>query len=310
MGRSWAALFARAGLEVRLYDVLETQLAAALEDVARDKVATLARFGLLWRGESAEQVVARVRTVRSLEDALRDAVYAQDCVPEDAALKQRVFAELDRVAAALPNARVVFGSSTSNIPASAFTANLACRDRCLVAHPVNPPLAVPVVELVRSPFTSDATAAFARALMSEIGMAPIVLKREVDGFVVNRLQYALLSEAFRLVEDGVCEPQDVDAAVSEGLGLRWSFMGPFQTIDLNAPGGVEDYCTRYAASIHRVARSQDNTREWAPETVRRVDAAMRAQVPRERLAERLAWRNQRLLALALHKQQQDKKQQD
>jgi len=144
----------------------------------------------------------------------------------------------------------------------------------------------------------------ARSILLDIGQSPIVLKKEVDGFVLNRLQYALLAEAFRLVEDGVCDPADVDTAVNSGLGLRWAFLGPFETIDLNAPGGVVDYCERYAPAILRVVRTQDNSRDWKPETIAKIDAAMRdsEQVPKEDMAARIAWRNDRLLQLAAMKQ--------
>src|SRR5690606_2084294 len=119
------------------------------------------------------------------------------------------------------------------IPASAFTEALKNRSRCLVAHPINPPHIIPLVEIVPAPWTDPAVVERTRALMNEVGQAPIQLTREVSGFVVNRLQGALLAEAFRLVENGVCTTADVDAAVADGLGLRWSFVGPFETIDLN-----------------------------------------------------------------------------
>ena len=85
--------------------------------------------------------------------------------------------------------------------------------------------------------------------MAAAGQAPIVMKRELDGFVMNRMQGALLEEAFRLVADGYASVEDVDVGLREGLALRWSFMGPFETIDLNAPGGVRDYVERYQCDL-------------------------------------------------------------
>jgi len=96
----------------------------------------------------------------------------------------------------------------------------------------------------------------AKAIMEEIGQAPIVMKRELDGFVMNRLQAAILDEAFYLVGAGYCSVEDVDIGVREGLALRWSFMGPFETIDLNAPGGLRDYVARYGAMYHRLVQSR------------------------------------------------------
>jgi 3-hydroxyacyl-CoA dehydrogenase len=180
----------------------------------------------------------------------------------------------------------------------------------LNAHPVNPPIAIPVVEIIKAPWVKDATAQAVRTLMSDVGMSPVVLNREVPGFIVNRLQYAVLTEAYRLVEDGIASPQDVDTAICDGLGLRWSFMGPFQTIDLNAPQGVKDYCERYSSGIVSVARTQDHSQEWKQETIDKIDSAMREQVPRDQLAQRLAWRDNRLMHLAVHKMHMKEQEQE
>ena len=161
-----------------------------------------------------------------------------------------MFAALD----ALAPAAAVLASSTSAIPASQFTEALAGRARCLVAHPVNPPHLVPVVELCGAPWTAAATIERARAVMTEVGQVPIVVRRELDGFILNRLQGALLSEAMRLVGEGYVSPEDLDKTVAHGLGLRWSFMGPFATIELNAPGGVADYCARYSGILSQARR--------------------------------------------------------
>jgi 3-hydroxyacyl-CoA dehydrogenase len=123
---------------------------------------------------------------------------------------------------------------------------------------------------------------------------------------VNRLQYGLLGEAFRLVQDNVIGAADLDLAISAGLGLRWSFMGPFQTIDLNAPHGVEDYCNKFANAIMAVMKTEDNSRNcFTPDVVEKITKEMRAQVPLERLKQREAWRNARLARLAVHKQEQE-----
>src|SRR5204863_7331468 len=159
-----------------------------------------------------------------------------------------ICAELD----ALSGPAAILASSTSAIVASLFTENLKGRARCLVAHPVNPPHLVPIVELVGAPWTTPETIARAKQVYEQIDQVPIVVRREVEGFILNRLQGALLAEAFRLVEDGYVSPQDLDNTVKHGLGLRWSFLGPFETIELNAPGGIPDYCARYGAFYPRL----------------------------------------------------------
>ena len=112
---------------------------------------------------------------------------------------------------------------------------------------------MPLVELVGAPWTAPETIAKAKAVYEAVGQVPIVVKREIEGFILNRLQAVLLSEAFRLVEEGYVTPQDLDKTLKHGLGLRWSFMGPFETIELNAPGGIPDYCRRYGPSLSRLS---------------------------------------------------------
>ncbi len=110
---------------------------------------------------------------------------------------------------------MVLASSTSGLPASAFTEKMATRERCLVVHPINPPHLIPLVEIVPSPWTKPEIVERARAQMLRIGQSPIQLRREISGFVVNRLQSALLGEAFRLVEDGIVDADEVDLAISD-----------------------------------------------------------------------------------------------
>ena len=127
------------------------------------------------------------------------------------------------------------------------------------------------------------------------------MAREIDGFVVNRLQGALLEEAFRLVADGYATTEDVDIAIREGLALRWSFMGPFETVDLNAPGGVRDYAERYQHIYARIFPSTQRRVDWSGAAMSGIEAERRQRLPADQLAERAAWRDRRLMALAAHK---------
>jgi 3-hydroxyacyl-CoA dehydrogenase len=194
----------------------------------------------------------------------------------------------------------VLASSTSAIVASRFTAELAGRARCIVGHPVNPPHLVPIVELCGAPWTSDRTRARAREVYQGIGQEPIDVLREVDGFILNRLQGALLGEAFRLVGEGYCTPQDLDKTLSQGLGRRWSFMGPFETIELNAPGGIADYCNRYTGFYRQLQAEPASPEVWDPPTWGKVVAAWGAAPTADQIADKTAWRNERLAALAAH----------
>ncbi len=132
------------------------------------------------------------------------------------------------------------------------------------------------------------------------------MKRELDGFIMNRMQGALLEEAFRLVADGYATIEDVDTGICEGLALRWSFMGPFETIDLNAPGGVRDYVERYQSIYANIFPQMLRRVDWAGPVLQTVEGGRRKALPKERLAERQVWRDRRLMALAAHKRKADK----
>ena len=196
----------------------------------------------------------------------------------------------------------ILASSTSTIVASAFTESLKGRHRCLVAHPVNPPHLVPLVELVAAPWTAPAVIAKAKAIYEAVGQVPIVVKREIEGFILNRLQAVLLSEAFRLVEGGYATPQDLDKTLRDGLGLRWSFMGPFETIELNAPGGIPDYCARYGPSLSRLSAADPTI--YDGEKLGRIMTQWPNALTPDQVAARMRWRDRRLAALKAHKRSQ------
>jgi 3-hydroxyacyl-CoA dehydrogenase len=293
IGRSWAIVFARAGWDVQITDPSAEQLAAAPR-LIRQGLDELQTHGLVGDPEAAAQ---RVSPAASIEEAVRGAELVQENGPEVVATKREIFAELDRLA---PK-DAILASSTSAIVASQFTQDLPGRERCLVAHPVNPPHLVPLVELCGAPWTAPETIAAARRAYETVGQVPIVVNREIEGFVLNRLQGALLAEAFRLAGEGVVSPQDLDKTLSDGLGLRWSFMGPFETIELNAPGGIGDYCARYAAFYRRLSTDPARPEVWDDANVARVlNAWGRAADPRA-VSAKSEWRDARLAALRAHK---------
>jgi L-gulonate 3-dehydrogenase len=192
-------------------------------------------------------------------------------------------------------------SSTSTFPGSAFTSDLRGRHRCLVAHPINPPYLVPLVEIVPTPWTAPETTEGARAFLASLQQVPIVLRREVPGFIVNRLQVALLSEAFRLVEDDVIGAVDLDRAIADGLGLRWAFMGPFETIDLNAPGGIRDYVQRFGQPYYEIAVEQAQARRWDEPLISKVENERRQVLSADQLQARQRWRDLYLMSIVANK---------
>jgi 3-hydroxyacyl-CoA dehydrogenase len=295
IGRAWAITFARAGRAVRVYDSDATARDAALGTI-ETLLADLETYDLL-NGASAQAVMARISGASSLEAALDGADYVQECTPENLSLKKDVFGALD--AAAAP--QTLLASSTSALLPSRFTERLKGRARCLVVHPINPPYLVPAVEVVPAPWTDPKVVAAVAAFMREVGQSPIVMKKEIDGFVMNRLQGALLKEAFRLVADGYASTEDVDIGIRDGLGLRWAFMGPYETIDLNAPGGVRDYIARYGPLFDNLWSTQTGEVTWSGAMIDQFEAERCEQLPRDELAARQRWRDRRLMALLAHK---------
>jgi len=295
VGRAWAISFARAGHEVAMFDERPQAVDEALKFVNKT-LPDLDASGLL-NGEAPLAVRSRIRRADSLEEALEGASHVQESSPENLEIKRRVFAALDT--AAEPDA--VLASSTSAILPSSFSEGLRGRARCLVAHPLNPPYLIPAVEIVPAPWTDPAAIERTAAMLKHAGHAPIVMRRELDGFVMNRLQGALLEEAFRLVQEGFATIEDVDVGLRDGLALRWAFMGPFETIDLNAPGGVRDYALRYQHIYERIFPSTQWRADWSGTVMDEIERARRKELPAERLGERQAWRDRRLMALAAHK---------
>jgi 3-hydroxyacyl-CoA dehydrogenase len=291
VGSGWAIVFARAGFEVALHDQQPAQSAGALRSIDAS-LADLARLGLLREPPGA--IAARVRVVPSLEAALEGAAYVQESIVERLDAKRSLHAAMDAIAA--PG--TVLASSTSAFPTSAMAEGLAGRARCIVAHPVNPPYLVPLVEVSGAPFTADDTVQRTVALMRAVGQSPIHVRREAHGFVLNRLQWTLLAEACRLVADGVASVDDVDAAIRDGLGRRWAFIGPFEVGDLNAPGGLRDYLERFGPTIEKINEASGFRLE--PAQVEALHAARRVLLPEASRAAQMAWRDRRLMALASH----------
>ncbi len=296
IGRAWAIVFARAGCRVSLFDADAQALAASLA-LVRESLGDLQQHGLL--DEPPAAVLARIAPRETLAEALQGAALVQENVRETLAAKRAIFAEMDALAA--PD--TVLASSTSWLMASAFSAGLAGRARMLVAHPVNPPYLIPLVEIAPAPWTSEAATRRAQAIYEAAGQSPVLLRKEITGFLLNRIQGAVLNEALNLYAEGFASAEDLDQVLKQGLGLRWSFMGPFETIDLNAPGGLLDYAERYGPTYREVAATQQ-ANAWAPAVLARLQAERREALPAHELAERARWRDQRLMALAAHQRRE------
>ncbi|WP_171181655.1 3-hydroxyacyl-CoA dehydrogenase [Ruegeria sp. HKCCD8929] len=294
IGSGWAVVFARAGHPVRVFDPSEGVRARVLSwaNVSLDEMT---ETGLV---EDPKSILERITVLDALESAMEGAVYVQESVFETVEAKAAVSRSID----ALLGDGVIVGSSSSGIPSSRFTAECKNRDRFIIAHPVNPPHLIPVVELVPASWTAEGVVNFVADLMNEVGQKPVRLTQEIDGFVMNRLQGVMLNEAWALYEDGIASIADLDVAISHGLGPRWAFMGPFETIDLNAPGGIEDYAYRLRDLFTGMVREP---RGWSDEVIRKATDERRTILDAADLAARRAWRDAMLGRLAAFKKSQE-----
>lgn len=293
LGCGWLISFARAGHEVRFFDQ-DPAAGTRVQHFLDDRLPVLARHGLI---ESENGVRALIRAAPGMHDAVTDADYVQECVPEILDLKRSLFTALDGLAPKL----TILASSTTGIPPSSFTSDLDGRDRCIAVHPLNPPYLHPAVEITRAPWTSDGCATRTQALMESIGQVPIMLRGEGQ-LVLTRLAAAILTEAFRMVEEGSATVEDVDKAMRDGLGLRYAFMGPFEVTDLNAPAGIADFIRRYGPTFTAIRKAREgHASDWSPELVDKIDAQRRAILPLADLGRRMAWRDERLIEIAAYK---------
>lgn len=290
IGAAFSLVFATAGHEVRISEPSEEprrsvrqRIADLLHDLAENKLCD----------QDAGQVLSRVHVCSEVGEAVNGADFVQECAPEDIDLKRKLFAELD----VLAPKTAVLASSSSAITASEFAGELSGAHRCLVAHPGNPPFLIRVIEIVPAPFTSNDVTDRACAFMQSAGLTPIVVKKEVRGFVFNRLQGAMLREAYCLVRDGVAGVEDIDRLVRDGLGFRWSVVGPFETADLNRRGGIGSHAQIMGAAYAAMGAERGQNDPWTQELVSQVEAERRAQLPLDQWDDRVRWRDRELMAM-------------
>ena len=290
VGRAWAMVFARAGHEVRLFDADPAVVRErALPQIERN-LADLAAAGAL---ADPAAVRARIAVAESLEDALSGADHVQESIVEVEAAKRALFARID----ALVPASTIIASSTSAIAGSRLFEALPGRARCLVAHPVNPPYLIPLVELCATPWTDAAVLQRCREFMRLCGQRPVVLNKEIEGFLLNRLQFALVGECLHLVAEGYCSVEDIDTVVTAGLARRWAFIGPFEVAHLNATAGYAGFMQGLGDMVRKVAADVRPDYPWDQALVDRIHAQLAGRTPVSEIPDRQAWRDRQLLAV-------------
>lgn len=218
MGTGIAQVFAAAGHAVQIQEPVAA---------TRDTVIERLRTGLVQLGQAA-QAANRVSVHDRLEDAVAGADIVFEAAPEKLALKRTIFAALEHAA---PR-HAILASNTSVMPIGSIVAGLSTQERMVGTHWWNPPTLIPLVEVIQATTTSDATVAAMMALLRAVGKKPAHVRKDVAGFVANRLQHALWREAVAMVADGICDAATVDDCVKHSFGLRLSVLGPLETADL------------------------------------------------------------------------------
>jgi 3-hydroxybutyryl-CoA dehydrogenase len=277
MGHGLAQVFALAGHEVSIYDSLD----ASLKTVKERITANLRDLG------DDVTAVARVRPTPDLADAVRGVDYVVEAVSEDLPLKQKLFGEIE----AHVRSDTILASNTSVIPITAIMRGLRDRSRALGTHWWNPPYLVPLVEVIGTQWTSQAAIDWTIALHAAAGKKPVHVKKDVPGFVGNRLQHALWREAISLVEHGICDAETVDTVIKASFGRRLAVLGPLENADLvgtdltlaihktvlpaiDARPGPSPYLDALVAQGKLGFKSGEGFRKWTPQE----QAALRAKV--------------------------------
>jgi L-gulonate 3-dehydrogenase len=235
-----------------------------------------------------------VSFVDDLSVAVGGVDLVQECVPEDLDIKRALYADLGDVS----GQETVLASSSSAMTASTIGGGLRAADRILVGHPANPPYLLPVIEVVPSPVTRPDVVERAVATYSSAALYPVLLGAEVEGFVFNRLQGAVLREAYCLVRDGVASVADIDAVMRLGLGRRWGVVGPFETVDLNTRGGIGTHAERMGPAYARMGAERGQDDPWTDDLVAEVVRQRRELMPPEEWDQRVLWRDEQLMERA------------
>lgn len=235
IGTSWALSFAWRGKDVRIYDISEEQLAKS-KKIMLDNLETLKSFDLINDAEG-KKILDRVTYTTDLQTALDGVQFVQESGPESYEIKKNILNQIESLVAD----DVIIASSTSGLLITQIAEAAKCPERVIGGHPYNPPYLIPLVEIIKGKQTSDDAALAAYHFYQEVGKEPVILNKEVSGFISNRLQVAVYREMIDLVENGVCSMEDVDKALVWGPGIRWAIMGANLIFHLGAgEGGLQD----------------------------------------------------------------------
>jgi 3-hydroxypropionate dehydrogenase (NADP+) len=293
IGHSWATLFSVKGYNVSLYDVNHELLGNAIERV-KLSAEFLAEKGLISKPD-VEAALRRIRIAPRLSECVAEADYVQESTFESYEVKRNVFSDIDRI-----NDRAIIATSSSGLLMTEIQSATSKPERCIVAHPWNPPLLLKLVELVPGQMTSTQTVQATYEFMEKLGKIPVVVKKEVPGFIGNRLQAALWRETLNLINNGVASVEDVDKALCAGPGARWAVMGPFLTFHLGGgPRGLKYHIDTIQEGFNEYWRSMDDWKEIPYHAVKKaVEGVEHLPIVKEKTFQEIVrWRDDKLVKI-------------
>ena len=288
IGASWAIGSANAGYKSLVYDNNPDSF-KKFENIFDKLIKDLL---IINPNLDAEKIKLNIKLNCSIEEICKDTILIQESIIEDLEEKKKIFITLDKLA----SKNTILASSSSYLLISNISENVVHKQRCINAHPALPPHVVPFVEVCGSLETSAEIIQNALSLYKNANYASIIINKETEGFVLNRLQGALLNEAVRLHEGGYASMNDIDIALKHALGIRWAFMGPFEIMDLNAPEGIKDSFSRYKKGIQNLAKEQNSVPEYSDEYLSRLENEQRKRLAYSDRSDRIEKRN-KMIAL-------------
>jgi 3-hydroxypropionate dehydrogenase (NADP+) len=292
IGQGWAAIFSSRGLEVMVHDLSQEVLDESMRRIGQH-LDFLEAHGLLPKGDAARSM-ERITPTTHIADAVSQADYVQESVPDSYDIKKPVFKEMD---AAAP-AHAVLASSASGLLMTEIQKATTRPERCVLVHPILPTYLIPAVEIAGGEQTTRETVEMTREFMAWLGKTPLVLNREVPGYIVNRLQAALLREAIDLVDKGVASPEEVDKAFCRGIGLRDPLVGPFLRMHL-AGNGIEGFIEHFSQSYRYRWETMETWTSIPPSAIEAMVKGTRDMetVRGKSLDEIRAWRDEMLVKI-------------
>ena len=288
IGASWAIGFANAGFKCFVYDANQNSF-ASFKETSNKLIQDLR---IINPDIDEVKINSNIKLNCNIEEICNDSMLVQESVIEDLEIKKKVFVQIDK----LTSENTIIASSSSYLLISRISELVKHKYRCINAHPALPPHIVPFVEVAGGVNTDPKIIKQAVSIYKKAKYAAITVNKEAEGFVLNRLQGALLNEAVRLHEGGFASMEDIDIALKHALGIRWAFMGPFEIMDLNAPEGIRDSFTRYRNCIQNFAKEQNSGPEYSEEYLNKLEIDQRKRLPYDQRDNRVEKRN-KMIAL-------------